>query len=144
MPPYPIEGIKYMETVDDAILGFTFKFIDKAICRESRTELKPTAIWGMSVEIGPINRDCRTRGFKAFVDDESFAAGLARLQLAEPDPFVKTRDANRAKPRSLSHVDHQGLGNIRPVLGLESPTTNEQSNFGDLCRHVRQQRQKGH
>ncbi|HEY8030862.1 MAG TPA: arylsulfatase [Methylocella sp.] len=41
LPPHPIEGIQYnMETIDDAILGFTFKFIDKAVQQK-----KPFFVW---------------------------------------------------------------------------------------------------
>ncbi len=41
LPPHPIQGIKYnMETVDDAILDFSFKFIDKAA-----EQKKPFFVW---------------------------------------------------------------------------------------------------
>ncbi|WP_051953034.1 arylsulfatase [Methylocapsa aurea] len=41
LPPHPIQGVKYnMETVDDAILDFSFKFIDKAV-----EQKKPFFVW---------------------------------------------------------------------------------------------------
>jgi arylsulfatase A-like enzyme len=41
LPPHPMQGIKYnMETVDDAILDFSFQFIDKAV-----EQKKPFFIW---------------------------------------------------------------------------------------------------
>jgi arylsulfatase A-like enzyme len=41
LPPHPIDGIKYnMETVDNAILDFSFKFIDKAV-----SDKKPFFVW---------------------------------------------------------------------------------------------------
>ena len=41
LPPHPMQGIKYnMETVDDAILDFSFQFIDKAV-----EQKKPFFVW---------------------------------------------------------------------------------------------------
>jgi arylsulfatase len=41
LPPHPMQGIKYnMETVDDAILDFSFQFIDKAVAQK-----KPFFVW---------------------------------------------------------------------------------------------------
>jgi hypothetical protein len=67
------------------------------IVRRAERGLKPTAIWGMSVEIGPIDRDCRTRLIPASCIRDIY------LSLGSVE-YVFPRDMRKSIPKFLNGV----------------------------------------